>query len=466
MAILSFAGNNSGSTFQNLGLSFSGAKQNTSKLSVALQNLKGKVVSVETIADAVALGNPASTMVNDAANREDQKKSALTVAYKKLDELVSNAANIDNKVAEAINANKKAFYKAYSWLKPESEKGFFEKVGEHLWGRICSIGNAIKNIAVTVFEWCKEHWAEILIGLAFIVVGALITVFTAGTGTAFWAAFGAALLKGLATAAISGLVSGTISGGVTYVGARLSGCSREEAFSCASKAFGDGLASGFMSGGIGFAGGAFGNAIGGTYKSFQGLKYLDKGLDYTSKVMDGFEYAGEISNKLWPGNAFGEFYNKLSSNPQYQFFNKSVGYCSTFFSSASSQAKITDDTFKNQDGTYKKNVTFVDRNERGILEYTTTDKTGTIKSQTKESLWKKTISKYDKEGKFTDFEAQGTVYKFDIKKIGKKIALKGIDTWSGNNKYIPQSSPGISTINIEGINIPQINVPQVNFSGI
>ncbi len=46
----------------------------------------------------------------------------------------------------------------------------------------------------SIGEWFNNHWKEIVIGTAFIIVGALITAATCGVGTTFWAAFGSAML--------------------------------------------------------------------------------------------------------------------------------------------------------------------------------------------------------------------------------------------------------------------------------
>ena len=158
MATITLNANYGKGEFKNLGLSFNSAKQNTSNLASSLQKLKNKVISVETVADAVAIGKPASTTVKNAEKREENKKSALSVAYEKLDQLLSDVGSIDDKVAGAITANKKAFYKKYSWLKPECEKGFFEKARDYLWNKVCGIGNAIKNVVIEVGKWLKEHW--------------------------------------------------------------------------------------------------------------------------------------------------------------------------------------------------------------------------------------------------------------------------------------------------------------------
>ena len=79
-------------------------------------------------------------------------------------------------------------------MKPDAEKNFLEK-----W---------FDNAA----EWCKEHWKEILIGLSFIVIGALLS----------WIAFGSflpMLLSGLKAA----LVTGGINAGISIVSSLVQG---------------------------------------------------------------------------------------------------------------------------------------------------------------------------------------------------------------------------------------------------
>jgi RHS repeat-associated protein len=104
----------------------------------------------------------------------------------------------------------------------------------------------ITGAANTVGNWFADHWVELAVGAAFIVVGALVTALTAGTGLGFMAAFGSALLTSMTQVGISVAISagiGAIVGGITG------------GWEGALKGFGDGIASGFMWGGI-FAGGA------------------------------------------------------------------------------------------------------------------------------------------------------------------------------------------------------------------
>ena len=65
---------------------------------------------------------------SNAKNREETKKSSLTSAYEKLDKLISNVGILDNKVATKIEQLKNNFYSKYSYLKPECEKGTWEKL--------------------------------------------------------------------------------------------------------------------------------------------------------------------------------------------------------------------------------------------------------------------------------------------------------------------------------------------------
>lgn len=84
---------------------------------------------------------------------------------------------------------------------------------------------------------------RIVIGLVCIVVGAVLTALTGGV-------FAAVLLVGLKAAAISVLISGTISMGISLISSGKHGDSLGTMWAKALNAFGDGLASGFMIGGI------------------------------------------------------------------------------------------------------------------------------------------------------------------------------------------------------------------------
>lgn len=92
-----------------------------------------------------------------------------------------------------------------------------------------------------------DWWQKLLIGAAFILVGAAVTAATAGTGTGLLAAFGAALL----TSAKAVAVSTAISAGIGFVVGGISSGS----FDGAVAGLLNGAVDGFMWGGI-FAGGS------------------------------------------------------------------------------------------------------------------------------------------------------------------------------------------------------------------
>lgn len=226
--------------FFDLGQAFSNLKQTASSLTTQLNTLKNKI----DVASTVATVDTSTQQVSNSESREETKKSSLSLVYEKLDEFIANVDDVDDKVSTKVEELKDDFYSKYSYLKPESEKGFWERVGDGakaLWDGLCDIGNAIANFVVDVVEWCKEHWKELLIGLAFIVVGAILTALTGG-------AFLPALLVGLKAALISGLISGGFGAVFFTVGAIISG--EKISFSDVLKAFGDGFATGFMMGGI------------------------------------------------------------------------------------------------------------------------------------------------------------------------------------------------------------------------
>ena len=444
--------------YGNIATAFTSAKTSSSKMVDSLNSLRRSL-------DVAAVSTNVDTAIqhtDNAGYREKEKKSAISLAYRKMEQLFEDVGKVDNETAGIITKLKKGFYHKYRYLKPECEKGLLEKTADHLWNRVCQIGSAIEKVFTVVGKWLKDHWVELLVGVLLIAAAAVLMVLTGGA-----ASFGAAFLAGLVKAAIGAAISGAISGTVTYVGARASGCSPKEAFSCAAKAFGDGLASGFLSGGIGYFGGAVGQAVGGTFKTFQALKYLDKGFDITSKAMDMYDYSGKIANKLWPDSGYSKFYNKLTSDPNYQFLSTSVNYCSTFFGSASKGARITDNTYMNKDGTYRKNVSF-DTDKSGVVFKT--DKHGkvtefTVESVGKNKVFKKNaVVKLDDKRNIKSIDLNSSIYKFDGKKTIHKIGEKSVDVITGNNKYIPSTSSNSIQINIEGISIPQIDISSINTS--
>ncbi|MEE1125942.1 MAG: hypothetical protein U0L18_08390 [Acutalibacteraceae bacterium] len=176
--------------FFDLGQAFSNLKQTASSLTTQLNTLKNKI----DVASTVATVDTSTQQVSNSESREETKKSSLSLVYEKLDEFIANVDDVDDKVSTKVEELKDDFYSKYSYLKPESEKGFWERVGDGakaLWDGLCDIGNAIANFVVDVVEWCKENIVALVTALVVILAAAVLVI---------W--FGP-----LAVAAIAGLIS-------------------------------------------------------------------------------------------------------------------------------------------------------------------------------------------------------------------------------------------------------------------
>jgi hypothetical protein len=206
---------------------------------------------------------------------EENRKSAIQTVKSKADSFIQIAEAVDKAVAADVSASQEQFYKTNPWARPKEESlveklaGFFKGVGDSVSG-FCGfvagaaqdfgnwVGDKLSKIwdgVTTVFQKCwdgikgfvKEHWKEILVGVAVIAAGALVTTLTGGAGLA---GFVPALLHGLGNAALLGIKKGAVSAGLSFVGSVIKGDDLGTSVNNAADAFGDGLAGGFTSKGV------------------------------------------------------------------------------------------------------------------------------------------------------------------------------------------------------------------------
>lgn len=165
--------------FNGLSLSFTNAKRSTSSLHDALGTLKSKI---SVAAAAVSVGT-AKEQVQKAQTNEATKKSALTVAYDKLDALIRDTGLVDMRASGKISSREDDFYKKYSYLKPECKKSTGEKIRDWAADRwndftnfLSSVGEAIADFAKKAWEWCKENLSTIItvITAAVIIIAAIV----------------------------------------------------------------------------------------------------------------------------------------------------------------------------------------------------------------------------------------------------------------------------------------------------
>ena len=146
--------------FDGLSMAFSDAKRTTSTLHDALSTLKSKI----DVAATAASVDTSQTQAQQAQARESTKKSSLTLAYEKLDALISDTGRVDQRASSKISSREDDFYKRYYYLKPECKKTDKEKRDDwwaerwqnfkDFWG---GVGNAIANLAKDVVDFCKER---------------------------------------------------------------------------------------------------------------------------------------------------------------------------------------------------------------------------------------------------------------------------------------------------------------------
>lgn len=167
---------------------------------------------------------------------EEAKLTAVGQAEAKLSQFLDHASTVDRQVAAQVNRNQNEFFNTNPWLRPveAEEKSWWEKLVEDLKDFVKTAAEKIKETLTKVWEYLKEHAVEIIIGLVAIVIGAILVALSGGT-------FLAALVAGLKAAAITAVISGLMSGTFALF--------QGESF---WEGFGDGLANGFMWGGIGF----------------------------------------------------------------------------------------------------------------------------------------------------------------------------------------------------------------------
>lgn len=173
--------------FEGIGTAFSNVKKSTSSLSGTLGTLKSKI----NLASVVAAVDTSQDQTKKAEEREMAKKSSLSLAYEKLNDLISDVGSVDIKASGKIRERKEAFYDRYYYLKPECEKNRREKAKEAICNGIDSIGKWAVNLAeslanhfIEACKWLKENLDNILkVVTAVLVVVALavLTVLTAGT---------------------------------------------------------------------------------------------------------------------------------------------------------------------------------------------------------------------------------------------------------------------------------------------
>ena len=96
--------------------------------------------------------------IRSSSQTEQEKADDLNKLSKEVDNFITVTVNRDQAAKEEINKAKEDFYTKYSYLKPECEKDFIEKVVD-----------TVESAA----DWCCDHW-EVIAAIAAVIVVAVV----------------------------------------------------------------------------------------------------------------------------------------------------------------------------------------------------------------------------------------------------------------------------------------------------
>lgn len=246
--------------------------------------------------------------IRSSSQTEQEKADDLNKLSKEVDNFITVTVNRDQAAKEEINKAKEDFYTKYSYLKPECEKDFIEKVVD-----------TVESAA----DWCCDHW-EVIAAIAAVIVVAVVVCVLLGPealvplvlniakgvlqgallggalGDAFSAFMGGDIVKGIKEGALAGGALGAL-GAVGSACGCIIGC--ESAF-------------GIVSGSIGRLTGGIATAM----------------FDFDIVSMIGYKIDGE-NNKIYQIN------KECHSNQIYNFFQRGITAIAAFTGGMSSAMK-------------------------------------------------------------------------------------------------------------------------------
>lgn len=175
-------------------------KRSVMDFKAELAALKNKSLKIDqSICDMedVVSSIQASTQIQEEA------EDSLDAFREDTEQFVEEAARIDREAADVIRQRKDEFYDQYYYLKPECEKGDWEK--------FC---DGCKK----AWEWCREHW-RIIVTVVLVVVAVVLMYTGVGGplgGVILWMCEG--ILTGAVVGGTLGGLSGIAAGGSFFEG--------------------------------------------------------------------------------------------------------------------------------------------------------------------------------------------------------------------------------------------------------
>ena len=194
-------------------------KKSVSDYKSDLSSLRNKTLKINS---SVCNVDDVISSIQASTQTQDQKIESLENLQKDSEQFISDVVQADSRVAEVINNRKNDFYKEYSYLKPEHEKGLWDK---------------IKEMCKKFSQWCKDNWKALTVfllvtavvaiaivsgawaALPLILKGPLVGMLSGGTIGAIASMFsGQSLLEGMLFGALRGALMGAVGGLGVFLG--------------------------------------------------------------------------------------------------------------------------------------------------------------------------------------------------------------------------------------------------------
>ncbi len=243
--------------------------------------------------------------IRSSSQTEQEKADDLNKLSKEVDNFIKVTVNRDQAAKEEINKAKEDFYTKYSYLKPECEKDFIEKVVD-----------TVESAA----DWCCDHW-EVIAAIAAVIVVAVVVCVLLGPEALVPLVLNiakgvlqGALLGGALGGAFSAFMGGDIVKGIKEVA--LAGGALGALGSACGCIIGCESAFGIVSGSIGRLTGGIATAM----------------FDFDIVSMIGYKIDGE-NNKIYQIN------KECHSNQIYNFFQRGITAIAAFTGGMSSAMK-------------------------------------------------------------------------------------------------------------------------------
>jgi hypothetical protein len=191
------------------------ARLSVNSLKSELDDLRVTIVAIDST--VCNLDNIISS-IRSSSDTQERKADTLSTASGDADVFISDVVTVDESAAEAITTSEDDFYDEYPYLKPEDETlldTLLDLGGDALdllcdafelafdvW---CLGWEALGEALAPAWEWCKDHWKEILLTVV-IIIGVVLTI------VAVVASGGLALAPLLMALGVSASAAATISG--------------------------------------------------------------------------------------------------------------------------------------------------------------------------------------------------------------------------------------------------------------